>query len=112
MYFSKTKLVIDDSILWQNARETEFGNFINGRTALYERKTMPPHWDEHLGRNLYDQQILLSNESETYERVRIKFIASVADLGGLYALLTAIFASFYWLLAEPFRNLHLAVSFN
>ena len=67
---------------------------------------------EPTGRNLYDQQIVFSNESENYERIRIKFIASVADLGGLYALLMAIFAAFYWLLAEPFRNLHLAVSFN
>ena len=40
LYFSKTKLVIDDSILWQNARETEFGNFINGRSVLYDRKSL------------------------------------------------------------------------
>ena len=44
--------------------------------------------------------------------MRTKFITTVADLGGLYALLMAIFAAIYWFFAEPYRNLQLAVSFN
>ena len=54
----------------------------------------------------------MTNESEIHERIRTKFITSVADLGGLYALLTAIFSIIYWIIAEPSRDLHLAISFN
>ena len=54
----------------------------------------------------------LSPESEIHERKRVKLLTAVADLGGLYALLMAIFATFYWVFVEPYRDLHLAVSFN
>ena len=56
--------------------------------------------------------ISLSNEKEIHERVRTKFVTAVADLGGLYAVTIAIFAAFYWFLAEPYRDLNLAVNFN
>ena len=39
-------------------------------------------------------------------------MTAIADLGGLYAVTMAIFAVIYWVLAEPYRELHLAVSFN
>ena len=55
---------------------------------------------------------MFSNEGEIHQRIRTKLITSVADLGGLYALLMAIFAAVYWLFVEPYRDLHLAVSFN
>ena len=55
---------------------------------------------------------MVSNEKDIHERIRVKMLTAVADLGGLYAILMALFAIIYWLLVEPYRDLHLAVSFN
>ena len=39
-------------------------------------------------------------------------MTAIAELGGLYAVTMAIFTTVYWIFAEPFRDLHLGVSFN
>ena len=39
LFFSKNKLTIDDSILWPNPREIEFGNFVRSRDANFDRAT-------------------------------------------------------------------------
>ena len=61
---------------------------------------------------LYSFNLMVSNEKDIHERIRVKMLTAVADLGGLYAILMALFAIVYWLLVEPYRDLHLAVSFN
>ena len=70
------------------------------------------NWHKQRKRTALTVSIILSNESEIHERVRVKLFTAVADLGGLYALLMAIFSVFYWFFVEPYRDLHLAVSFN
>ena len=120
IFFNKNKLTMDDQWLYPNVRETEFGNFINYRKMFIKYSAfdfMPDDepqfvWKKDFKRTIFDQQITISNEYETHERMRVKFIASISDLGGLYALLVAIFAVIYWIFAEPFRDLHLALSYN
>ena len=116
MHISKNSLTIDDSVFWPNPRTTEFLKFIKGYTRFFEFSSFlvwkDEPWHENLLNTVYTQSLLYTNESEIHERKRTKFVAAVADLGGLYALLMAIFATMYWLFAEPFRDLHLAISFN
>ena len=117
VFFQKNKLRIDDSTIWPEVRETEFGNFKFNKQFFTEFDNfdfLPDKvfFERDLKRSIQAHIIVMTNESETHERIRTKFITSVADLGGLYALLTAIFSIIYWSIAEPSRDLHLAVSFN
>ena len=63
-------------------------------------------------RIIFHQVFINSNEREIHERIRTKIISEIANLGGLYAVTIAIFMLIYWLIVEPYRDLHLAVSFN
>ena len=58
------------------------------------------------------RNVVLSNERSIHERKRVKLVTAIAELGGLYAVTMAIFTTVYWIFAEPFRDLHLGVSFN
>ena len=72
----------------------------------------PNHPFKEDKRTIFQQVFTNSNEREIHERVRTKVVSAIADLGGLYAVTIAIFMLIYWLLVEPYRDLHLAVSFN
>ena len=111
-FLSRNQLTIDDSTLWPNPKVTEFGNFKGNDEIFvtYEDLNFPELWTK--SELLFNVNIVLSEESEIHERVRNKFITAIADLGGLYAVTMAIFAIVYWFFAEPYRDLHLAVSFN
>ena len=95
-----------------NPRETEFGNFIkmDEMFIYYDWPFYDINFDNR--NTIYWCDFMLSDEAVIHERVRVKFVSAIGDLGGLYAVTIAIFAAIYYFFAEPYRKLHLAVSFN
>lgn len=55
---------------------------------------------------------MISPEGEKHERIRANLIEQLSNLGGLQGVLLSFFAVAYYIFQEPFRDLHLAVSFN
>ena len=53
----------------------------------------------------------MTDEGETHERISTKVINEVSKIGGMSSILLTL-GSFAYLLAEPFRNVKLAVAFN
>ena len=105
-------MIIDDSLFFSNPREKVFANLIDQIYLFIKYDSFRDENPLKYEKLIYVNMFSLSNEVEIHERVRTKFVTAIADLGGLYAVVMAIFASIYWLFVEPFRNLHLAVSFN
>ena len=107
-------LTIDDSSLFANPRETFYGEFGKTKRMFHSSDLFialdPDLWPR--GMDIYMRHVVLSNERSIHERKRVKLVTAIAELGGLYAVTMAIFTTVYWIFAEPFRDLHLGVSFN
>ena len=110
LYFGLNKVIIDESVFYSEPREMEYLSLVSTHKSMSRKFEL---LDELNGRRIIDLKFLMmSNEGEKNKKTAKNLIGALGNLGGLYSLTLLILTGVYHFFGEPFRNLHLALSFN
>ena len=110
LYFGLNKVIIDESVFYSEPHEMEYLSLVSTQKSISRRFEL---LDELNGRRIIDLKFLMmSNEGEKNKKTAKNLIGVLGNLGGLYPLTLLILTGVYHFFGEPFRNLHLALSFN
>ena len=110
LYFGLNKVIIDESVFYSEPHEMEYLSLVSTQKSMSRKFEL---LDELNGRRIIDLKFLMmSNEGEKNKKTAKNLIGALGNLGGLYSLTLLILTGVYHFFGEPFRNLHLALSFN